>query len=101
MSKTKHIDSVFTICLFFYEHPKTINKNQMDDIIFYGCCSKIAYVFLFMYSDIHSIYSTGSIKINTSRQLFKTAFCRNFCSELIQHQKAGSKCLGASYETIK
>lgn len=55
----------------------------MDDIIFYGCCIKIAYVFLFMYSDIHSTYSNGTIKINTSRQHFKTAFCRHFCSDPI------------------
>lgn len=83
MSKTKRIDSVFAIRLFFYECPKTINKKQMDDIIFYGCCIKIAYVFLFMYSDIHSTYSNGTIKINTSRQHFKTAFCRHFCSDPI------------------
>lgn len=73
----------------------------MDDIIFYGCCIKIAYVFLFMYSDIHSTYSNGTIKINTSRQHFKTAFCRHFCSDPIWHQKVRRKCLGASYEAIK
>lgn len=73
----------------------------MDDIIFYGCCIKIAYVFLFMYSDIHSTYSNGTIKINTSRQNFKPAFYRHFCSDPIWHQKARSKCLGASYEATE